>query len=201
MLVAALLALTAAFAATAAHATLVLYGRIILITSGSDAGGIVTGSTFIMREARGTPITNSSTGRTYTLLTAGSTGLALLAYTEAASPAFDARGNSLTSSIIQPTLFDGVLFSVATPRVDPITRATNDLPSILVDLTAGRILVDLGAWTAYWNSQTFNQGSRAVTVTSFSLRPSRIVLDWSAPITEGPFRGFIGNWHIEGTVL
>jgi hypothetical protein len=156
-----------------------------------------------MRDARGVPITNSSTGRTYTLLGAGTTGVALLAYTEPASPAFDARGNSLTASIIQPTLFAGVRFSVATPRIDPVTRATNSIPSILVDLATvpPTILVDLGAWTVYWNSQTFNQGTRTPTVSLTLGRPNRIVLDWSAPITAGPFAGFTGNWHVEGTVL
>ena len=202
VLVAALLALTAAFATTAAHASLVLFGRIILITNGNDSGGL-TGSYFEMRDARGALVTNSSTNRTYTLLSAGTTGLALLAYTEAASPAFDRSGNSLTETIIAPTLFDGIRFSVATPRIDPVTRATNDLPSILVDLatTPATILVDLGAWTVYWNNQTFNQGSRAPTVSLTLGRTTRIVLDWSAPITEGAFRGFTGNWHIEGTVL
>lgn len=200
MLVAALLALTAAFAATAAHATLVLVGRIIQLRSGSDPGGRPTGSYFVMRELGGNPITNTSNGRRYTLLSAGSTGLALLRYTEAAEPAFDRSGNSLTESVTLPTLFAEIRFSVAAPRIDPVTRATNDVPSLLVDLATERALIDLGAWTAYWNGETFNQGSTAITATSYNVETGEIVLDWSARITAGSFRNFIGNWHIEGRV-
>lgn len=200
LLVTAVAALTAAFASPSANATSVLLANTLLITSGNDSGGL-TGSYFVMRDARGTPIVNSSTGTTYTLLRAGTGGLRLLAYTEAPSPAFDGSGNALASTIIQPTLFAGVRFSVATPRVDPVSRATNNLPQIIVNLLLipPTIRVDLGAWTAYWNSQTFNQGA-AFDATSYDLRTGRIVLDWSKRITSGPFANFIGNWHVEGTV-
>ena len=201
MLVTALLVLTAAFAATAANATPILIGNTLLITDGDDSGGL-TGSYFVMRDSRGTEITNSSTGLRYTLLRGGSTGLRLLTFTEAPDPAFDRSGNALASDIIQPTLFAGVRFSVATPRVDPITRAANTEPQIIIDLLRGEIIVNLDAWTVYWNGQTFDQGAagRRITITLLRDGRIRITIEWDARITAGAFSGFTGNWHIEGVV-
>lgn len=202
MVVTALLALVAAFAPTAANATPTLLGGTLLITSGDDSSGL-TGSYFEMREPGGNLITNPSTGQTYTLLRQGTRGLTLLTFDDGPTPAFDPRtGDALNNSIIQPTAFAGVDFSVATPRVDPGTSDPNRVPKIIVNLLCDppKIIVDLRAWTAYWNDQTFNQGAKFL-ATSYDLRTRRIVLDWSARINSGPFRSFIGNWHIEGTVL
>lgn len=202
VMVTALLSLTTAFAATAANATPVLLGNTLLVTVGRDTGGVVVGSTFVMRDSRGTPITNTSNGKTYTLLSPGTTGLRLLAYDEGPTPAFDGSGNALAGTIVQPTAFFGVRFSVFTPRVDPVSGATNPLPQIVVNLlvSPATTVANFGAWTVGWNNQYFNQGATSINATSYNLRTGAIVLDWSSLITAGAFRGFTGNWHVEGFV-
>ncbi|MDW5594222.1 hypothetical protein VSS74_07740 [Conexibacter stalactiti] len=203
---AALVGLVAAFAASAAHATEVLLGNTLLITPGS-AGATPTGSWFRLGVAPNYYSNASSTNtldRTYTLLSPGTDGLSLLANQEPPTPTFDGSGNALADAIIAPTGFDGVDFSVATPSIDPITRVANGAPSIVVNLLArpATIVANLRAWTAYWNNQAFNQGAAVINATSFTLTRTggTIVLDWVAPITSGPFAGYNGYWHIEGTV-
>jgi len=194
MIVTALLSLTTAFAATPASALSFPLTGTLLITSGNDSGGSPTGSYFVMRDPGGTPIINSSTGKTYTLLGAGTNGLRLFTYDDGPTPAFDGSGNALADTIIQPTVFFGVLFSVATPRGNPV-------PKIIVHLgyPTSTVSVDLRAWTAYWNDQTFNQGAQ-FNATSYNPITKRIVLDWTSPITSGPFTGFTGSWHVEGRI-
>lgn len=195
LLVAALLALTAAFSATAANATPVLVEGTLVITSGNDSRGL-TGSYFQIRDPDGDVIPNPATDLLYTLLNAGTDGLTLLSLYEP-DPAFDTDGNALADEIILPTLFQDKDFSVATPGTDPDT----DAPQIIVDLLADppTITVDFDSWTAYWNHGIFNQGA-SFQATSFDLDDGRIVLDWSKLITSGPFTGFTGNWHIEGII-
>jgi len=194
MIVTALLALTAGLAATTASAISFPLTGTLLVTSGDDSGGSPTGSYFVMRDPGGNPIINSSTGTTYTLLAAGTNGLRLFSYDDGPTPAFDASGNALADTIVQPTAFFGVLFSVATPSGNPV-------PRIVVHLgyPSSTVSVDLRAWTAYWNDQSFNQGA-LFDATSYNPISRRIVLDWSSGITSGPFAGFTGSWHIEGRI-
>lgn len=194
LIVTALLSLTAAFSATAANAIPIPLTGTLLITSGDDAGGSPTGTYFVMRDPGGNPIINSSTGTTYTLLRAGTNGVKLFTYDDGPTPAFDGGGNALASTIVQPAPFFGVDFSVATPRGNPV-------PKVIVNVRypTPTVTVDLRAWTAYWNTQSFNQGA-LFTATSFDFRTRRIVLDWSSPITSGPFAGFTGSWHVEGRI-
>ena len=191
MIVTALLSLTAAFAATTASALSLPLPGTLLVTSGNDSGGSPTGSYFVMSDPGGNPIINSSTGKTYTLLTAGTSGLKLFTYDDGPTPAFDGSGNALADRIVQPTAFFGTHFSVATPRGNPV-------PKVILNLRypAPTVTVDLRAWTAYWNTQSFNQGA-LFTATSYNPITKRIVLDWSSRITSGPFQNFTGNWHIE----
>lgn len=196
MIVAALLSLVTAFAATSANARTIsipLPGT-LLVTSGDDSSGSPTGSYFVMRDPGGNPIINSSTGTTYTLLAAGTNGLKFFTHDDGPTPAFDGGGNALADRIVQPTPFFGVDFSVATPRGNPV-------PKLILNLRypTPTVTVDLRAWTAYWNDQSFNQGAQ-FTATSYNPITRRIVLDWSSLITDGPFTGFTGSWHVEGRV-
>ncbi|MDO8212311.1 hypothetical protein [Conexibacter sp. CPCC 206217] len=216
LLAAALVALAAAFAASAARATETLLVDTLLITSGSPsarAGVPPTGSWFRLGVAPGYFSNRSSANtvdQTYTLLTRGRTGLPLLAFLNGPRPAFDGGGNALANSIILPTGFDGVNFSVATPEFDPNTGLRNDPVSIVINLLVRpipTIRAIVGAWTAYWNNQIFWQGNRTtapITPTSFTYnlttRRGTIVLDWIAPITAGPFAGNNGYWHIEAAI-
>ena len=84
--------------------------------------------------------------------------------------------------------------SVAAPRGNPV-------PKVIVNLRypSPTVTVDLRAWTAYWNTQSFNQGA-LFTATSYNPITKRVVLDWSSRITSGPFQNFTGNWHVEGRI-
>jgi hypothetical protein len=152
---------------------------------------------------------SSATDQTYTLLSPGTKGgLETGSFQPAPSSAFDASGNALANSIIQPTGFFGVNFSAETESPDPQTNATVVAPSISTD-TSGHLSGNLEALSASWNNQFFNQGSPKpdgtypvpTTAVSGTYNPSTLAytLTWASLIVGGPFNGFTGQWFLTGT--
>lgn len=187
------------------------------LTAGADPPGTV-GSYFRMilagGSANGAFIANSSStasNQTYTYLSPGiDGGLITGSYQPEPSPAFDGGGNSLAARIIDPTGFFGKNFSAATASVDPQTAIAVAAPSI-VDDGLGNLSGDLRAWGAAWNNQEFNQGSPkpdgsqpGITTGptgTYNSGTGAFTLDWISLIVGGPFNGFSGKWHLEGTFL
>jgi hypothetical protein len=113
--------------------------------NGSDANYIANGS-------------STATDQTYTLLSPGTAGgLETGSYQPAPDPAFDGTGNALANSIVQPTGFFGVNFSVETQTPDAQALTPVVAPSI--NATKGALSGNLQAVSASWNNQYFNQGS------------------------------------------
>jgi hypothetical protein len=146
--------------------------------------------------------------KTYTLATPGRDGgLATGRYQPPPTPAFDDRGNSRARAIIGPASFSLIQFGVATSPRDAATGARLPAPSI--QAVNGRLHGQLQAFTAQWNRLTFNQGSPKPDgsrpgITSpvrgrYDARTRRYVLEWTSAIVGGPFNGFTGLWHFEGT--
>ena len=146
--------------------------------------------------------------RTYTLATPGRDGgLVSGRYQPTPAPAFDARGNSLARSIIGPASFSAIRFGVATNRRDPTSGRSLPAPSIR--LVGGKLRGQVQAFTAQWNRLSFNQGSpkpdgsrqpTTLPVTgTYNARTRAYVLQWTSAIVGGPFNGFTGLWHFEGT--
>jgi hypothetical protein len=152
---------------------------------------IGTGSYFRMLEPNGSYFSNpysTDTGDpTYSPVTAGRDGgLKTGKLQPAPTPAFDANGNSLANLIITPTSFTGINFGLATVGTAPT-----------ISVKAGRLSGQLTGYTAEWNNQTFLQGSSTVTGT-YNAKTHKYLLTWSSLISGGPFKGFTGDWHLQG---
>jgi hypothetical protein len=185
------------------------------IASGRDTptAGSVAGSWFQMITSSGVPLRNPQSpmyDKNYTPLSAGTDGgLETFEYQPAPSPAFSGgtTGNALADRIMHPQSFFGTDFSIVTDATDDQTGASDPLPSIA--LSGGRLSGQLTAWAASWNGQWFNQGSPkpdgtfpGATLAVFgTYDPStdQYALTWKSLIVGGPFNGFTGVWHLEGT--
>jgi hypothetical protein len=206
---------TKAITITDPNAPRQLIGTFRLTAGAAPAGGSPTGTYFEMLTSTGAPLGNLSSpapNKNYTPLSPGTDGgLRTVAYQPGPSPAF-AGGNSggaLASAIIAPVPFYGVNFSVATAQTDAQLGTRDPLPVITA---RGRVLTgQISAWVAQWNGQSFNQGTpkpdgtlpAPTTALSGSYDPATkaFVLVWKSAIVGGPFNGFTGLWHLQGTFV
>jgi hypothetical protein len=182
------------------------------VAAGTCTGGTAGGSTFRMVNpggtvAKGPFVANadsSCTDKTVTLLAPGTAGgLRAGTYQAETSPAFLANGSSTSADIVAPVSFFAVKFGVSTNATDPQTRKATALPTVTRD---GKTLTaDLSSWAVAWNGQHFNQGapkpgaSGGQATGTFDEGTGRFTLDWTSKIAGGPFNGFTGVWHLEGS--
>ncbi|MBN1529172.1 MAG: hypothetical protein JW895_08930 [Thermoleophilaceae bacterium] len=212
----AVAALSLAFTSVANAAT-ELVGTFKL-EAGHDTAGGVDGSYFRMVQPGGTiangpfvaNISSAADHDSYTFLSPGTDdGLKTGAYQPLANPAFDGVGNSLSARIIDPTPFFGINFSVSTNSTDPQTGHKNTpAPELSYD-SKGNVSGDVSAFAASWNNQQFNQGAPKPDGSTPGLtsgptghyNPSTgaFEVNWASHIQGGPFNGFTGSWHLEGT--
>lgn len=189
---------------------------------GIDAGecadeGVTSGSYFRMVQSGGSlgegPFVENADSTcgdtTWTALAPGSAGgLTTGEYQPAPDPAFDDMGNGLAASIIEPVPFFAVGFAVATNSTDPQTGTAVSAPELSAD-DSGALGGNLSALGVDWNEQQFNQGAPKPdgSLPGGTTEPSGTYdadsgaysLDWSSQIVGGPFDGFTGVWHLEGT--
>jgi hypothetical protein len=177
-------------------ATLVALFVLSLAVSGLASAAVLkgvfhigSGSYFRIAQPSGAYFPNpasTDSNTTYTLVTSGSGGgLRTGVVQKAPSPAFDAKGDSLAAAIIKPTSFTGIRFGLA----------TTSAPAISVK--GSRLSGQIDGLVAEWNKQVFKQGNK-VTGT-YNAKTHHYVLTWSALIKGGPFNGFTGSWHLQGT--
>jgi hypothetical protein len=125
--------------------------------------------------------------KTYTTFVSGvGGGIRAGVAQKAPSPAFDAHGNSLANSIITPTNFTGIRFGVVT-TVPPTFY-----------LSGNRLTGHLRNLYAEWNKQTFRQG--AIVSGTYNSATHHYTLTWQTKVLGGPFDGYTGYWHLQGTV-
>jgi hypothetical protein len=151
-----------------------------------------------------------ATDKTYTLFRTGrEKGLKLGAFQEPPTPAFSANGFALSQRIVKPETFAGIDFSISTAAKDAQTGQKASVPRLFA--TGSRLTGDLRAWTAEWNSIYFNQGApkpngsfpgftKPVNGT-YDKRTKAYELSWYSLIVGGPFNGFTGYWHLQGTLV
>lgn len=175
---------------------------------GSFSGGKARGTYFRMILARGQGYLNNPDSRardkTYTLGRPGRDGgIATGRYQSHPSPPFASNGSARANLIIQPESFTSINFSVATLPKDPQSKRSVAAP--VARVSGRRLTVTLPGFTAEWNRQYFNQGApkpngsgRAATGT-YNAKTKHFVLTWTSKISGGPFNGFSGYWHLEGT--
>ena len=181
------------------------------LTPGSYSGGKAHGTWFRMiisgNRAKKAYLPNpdsKSKDKTYTLGRPGKDGgLATGRFQPSPSPAFDGKGNALANKIIRPQPFTAINFSVATLKVDPQSKKTVAVTSATV--SGRKLTVRIPGYTAEWNGQFFNQGapkpdgSGAAAKGTYNAKTKHFVLTWTSKISGGPFNGYSGLWHLEGT--
>jgi hypothetical protein len=206
--------------AVPAHAATTPLNGLFRLTAGAQSGaGAATGSYFRMIQPGGTLAAgpflanadSAATDKTYTLFTPGTDGgLISGIYQPQPATGFDSGGNSLSGRLIVPTAFFGVKFGISTNATDLQTGGTTALPTISVN-ESGQLSGDLRALDASWNNQQFNQGSpkpdgshpglTADLTGTYNSSTRAFSIDWSSLIVGGPFNGFTGKWHLEGTFV
>jgi hypothetical protein len=149
--------------------------------------------------------------KTYTLFIPGSQrGLRLGSFQPPPSPAFASDGFALASTIVKPMEFAGIDFSISTAPTDAQSGQTDVAPSLSV--TGDQMSGNLSAWTAEWNSIYFNQGapkpgsepfpgSTKPVVGTYNSKTKAYQIIWYSLIVGGPFNGFTGYWHLQGTLV
>ena len=176
------------------------------IKAGAFAAGRPSGSYFRMALPGGANYFanpgSAATDKSYTLLKPGTAGgLVLGKYQSAAT--FDASGNSQAGAIIKPTPFAGILFGLATLKREPASAPASAAPSATVK--GSKLSLQVSALTAAWNKLFFNQGTpkpgskTPLATGTFKKKTNAYTLDWRSTIVGGPFNGFTGVWHLEGT--
>lgn len=175
--------------------------------SGGKAGGtyfrMITGARDGKTQFLSNPDSRSS-DKSYTLGRPGKDGgLATGRFQEDPDPAFDGRGNARANKIIKPESYTAIRFGVATLKTDPQTKKTSAVTSASV--SGRRLTVRLPGYTAEWNKQFFNQGAPkpdgtgAAATGAYNAKTKHFVITWTSRIRGGPFNGFSGFWHLEGT--
>jgi hypothetical protein len=197
------------------NAPVQLLGLFKLAAGSAPAGAAPTGSYFEMLQSDGTPLSNASSpaaNKDYTPFTPGTQGgLSTVAYQKPPSPAFSGgtTGGALASEIVKPVPFFAINFSVVTASADPQVGTHDPLPSITA--TRDKLTGQITAWSAQWNGQSFNQGTpkpdgsvpAPTTPLSGTYDPTTraFTLTWKSLIVGGPFNGFAGYWHLQGTFV
>jgi hypothetical protein len=175
--------------------------------SGGKASGtyfrMITGKSGGKTQYLANPDSRAS-DKTYTLGRPGKDGgLATGRFQEDPDPAFDSQGNAKANKIIKPEPYTAIRFSVATLKTDPQSKKTSAVTSATVN--GRKLTVHLPGYTAEWNKQYFNQGapkpdgSGAAATGAYNAKTKHFVLTWTSKISGGPFNGFSGFWHLEGT--
>ncbi len=147
--------------------------------------------------------------KSYTLFRTGTDGgLKLGAFQAPPTPAFTANGFARSRRIVLPEKFAGIAFSISTAPTDAQTGLKDTPPRLFV--TGRRITGDVRAWTAAWNRIYFNQGAPKPNGTlpgktkpvngTYDPKTKAYEISWYSLIVGGPFNGFTGYWHLQGTV-
>ena len=147
-----------------------------------------------------------SRDKTFTLGRPGRDGgLATGRFQAHPDPPFDGSGNARANKIIQPEAYTAIRFSVATLKKDPQSKKDSAVTSASVN--GRRLTIRVPGYTAEWNKQYFNQGAPkpdgtgAAATGTYNAKTKRFVVTWTSKISGGPFNGFSGFWHLEGTFV
>jgi hypothetical protein len=208
---------TSAASPSASSASQPLVGLFRLTPGQSTATG-VTGTYFRMIYPGGTVTAgkffdnpdSTATDKSYTVAGPGTAGgLVSGSYQPSPNPPFDASGSSLATAIIQPQSFTGIKFGIATEPVDKTTGAA--VPAPTVTNKNGVLSGQVKAIEAQWNKLYFNQGSpkpdgstpgiTSPVTGTYDSSTHAFVLTWASQVVGGPFNGFTGYWHLEGTFV
>ncbi len=185
----------------------------LTIKAGACTGPEPSGSYFRMVQPGGNPaagpfVSNADStcrDKTYTALAPGTDhGITLGKYQPQPAKPFGPDGSSASTGIVTPAAFFAVRFGVSTNPIDPQTHKSTKVPTISRE--GNRLTGDLSALAVSWNGQFFNQGSpkpgggASSVHGTFDAATGAYTLEWVSTVAGGPFNGFAGFWHLEGTV-
>jgi hypothetical protein len=207
--------LTSGRASTAAGTSLV---GTFKIARGTCTGGAPGGSYFRMVYPGGTIKAgrffqnpdSTCADKSYTPVGPGSGGgLVTGGFQPHPTPAFDAKGNSLARKIIATQRFTAIAFGLSTDPRDP--QGSKTVPPPTIQAASGKLSGQVEALVASWNKLYFNQGSpkpggakpgltSAVSGT-YDSGTGAYTLVWASAVVGGPFNGFTGYWHLQGTFV
>jgi hypothetical protein len=113
------------------------------------------------------------------------------------------------SNAVAPFQFFGINTYSGTNPVSYVTGNAAGTPTFDYDPVTDEFTVDLSSWAVLWNGSVFDQGpggtasdgTNYIDVVDASYDPvtKRYSVSWANRIAGGPFNGFQGYWHIEGT--
>ena len=188
------------------------------LDAGSCSGSSASGTYFRMITPGGTVASgpffqnpdSSCTDKTVTVATPGTDGgFVTGAYQPNPTPVFSATGSALANRIIAPQPFTAINFGISTDPVDPQTGTHVPAPTITVN--GSSLTGQIEAWAVSWNNQYFNQGTPKpngsrpglTSALSGTYDPAShaFVLTWASQVVGGPFNGFTGFWHLQGTFV
>ncbi|HEX6395701.1 MAG TPA: hypothetical protein VFZ97_19890 [Acidimicrobiales bacterium] len=169
-----------------------------------DPGGKIASGPFFQNPDSTCP------DKTYTLAKPGTDGgIRTGGYQSNPTPPFTSTGSALADRIVAPQAFTAINFGIATNPVDP--QAGLHVPAPQIELAGTSLSGQVEAWSAAWNNQYFNQGSPKpngtrpglTTPLSGTYDPTShaFVITWSSQVVGGPFNGFTGYWHLQGTFV
>jgi hypothetical protein len=192
-----------------------LVGTFVL-TAGRCGVGTPTGTYFRMIQPGGTVATgkffsnpdSACRDKSFTVERGGTDhGLITDTYQPGPARPFDPHGNARATRIVAPGSFTAINFAIATSPTDPQTGKKVAAPHIVVN--DARLSGQISAWSASWNNLYFNQGSpkpdgsrpglTTPVAGTYDARTHAFVLTWASQIVGGPFNGFSGYWHLQGT--
>jgi len=104
--------------------------------------------------------------------------------------------------VIKPAAFFAVPFGISSNPTDPQTGRKVPAPSLTI--SGSTLRADFSALSVGWNGQFFNQGApkpgaKGDATGTFDPSTKHYSVDWTSAIKGGPFNGFTGVWHLEGT--
>lgn len=185
---------------------------------GTCSGSSASGTYFRMITPGGTVASgpffqnpdSTCSDKTITVSTPGTDGGFMTgAYQANPTPAFNSTGSALAGRIIAPEPFTAINFGISTDAVDPQTKA--HVPAPAISLQGGSLSGQIEAWSVSWNNQYFNQGTPKPNgarpgLTSplsgtYDPMTHAFVLTWTSQVVGGPFNGFAGYWHLQGTFV
>ncbi len=194
-----------------------LVGTFGITAADCTAGAPTAGSYFRMVQSGGTLaagpfVANADSpcgDKTYTGVTPGTDGgLENGKFQPQPADPFDATKNGVAAAITQPSKFYAVGFALSTNPKDPATGAALQPPQITVD-ASGKLSGQISALNVAWNGQQFSQGSpkpdgsrpgiTADPTGTYDAKTGKYTLEWASQVVGGPFNGFTGSWHLEGT--
>jgi hypothetical protein len=110
---------------------------------------------------------------------------------------------------VAPTPFSAIAFGIFTDATDPQSGKSAPAPAPSISFENGKITGQPESRTASWNKLYFNQGSPKPDGTSpgltspvpgtYDSATHAFVITWASEIVGGPFNGFTGYWHLQGT--